>query len=168
MCADTHGDRNLSDIGPKTNPILGWTRDNNHPHLGVIDERGWVTYSNQGQITARRPGHGPELALEECLEVACTRTRTKGVTSLVLFSLKEGCALLLRYQITIAKAWSGLHTYMSSARRSSVGSPTMLSVGMELRDHKPDRWDRIGYGMMVGGGGGGARRSLLCQEGKEK
>jgi len=91
----------------------------------------------------------------------------EGVTSLVLFSLKEGCALLLRYQITIAKTWSGLNTYTSSARRSSVGSPTMLSVGTELRDHERDRWDRIGYGMMmVEGGGGGARRSLFVKREK--
>jgi len=84
------------------------------------------------------------------------------VTSPALFSLKEGCAFLLRYHITIAKAWSGLHTYTSSVRRRSVGSPTMLSVGTELGGHERDRWDRIGYGMTMVDGGG-ARRSLFVK-----
>ena len=99
-----------------------------HPHLGVIDERsehGWGHRFKSGADYSQVAGPWSRTGIRG-MPRGSFKLRAhanEGVTSLVLFSLKEGCAHLLRYQIAIAQAWSSLHTYTSAVRRSCVGSP---------------------------------------------
>lgn len=92
---DTHADRNLSDIFPKTNPILGWARDDDHPHLGVIDERGepWMCHLfKSGADYSQAGGPWARVGIRGKPRGSLHAHASEEVTGLVLFSLKEGGA----------------------------------------------------------------------------